>query len=229
MGSVNDLFRRVLTALAFMPDPLAGLVLMLLAALAAVFLHKLAIRLVRRALRGERHDYLRNLLMRTRGPSRLAFLIVFVSAAIRAAPVRDTDKAVLGHIMLVAFIALIGWTVMRVLQIAADVYLRRYSIDVEDNLLARKHVTQIRILLRAATVLLVLMTIAAILMTFQGVRQYGVSLLAAGGAAGIVVGLAAQPVLSNLLAGIQIAITQPMRIEDAVVVEGEGAGSRRSP
>ncbi|MGR3363874.1 MAG: mechanosensitive ion channel family protein, partial [Maritimibacter harenae] len=64
-------------------------------------------------------------------------------------------------------------------------------------------------------------TIAAGLMTFESVRQYGVSLLAAGGAAGIIVGLAAQPVLSNLFAGLQLALTQPIRIDDAVIVEGE--------
>src|SRR5579863_2728245 len=58
-------------------------------------------------------------------------------------------------------------------------------------------------------------------MTLPAVRQYGVSLFASAGAAGIVVGLAARPVLSNLLAGIQIAMTQPIRVEDSVVVEGE--------
>jgi small-conductance mechanosensitive channel len=70
-------------------------------------------------------------------------------------------------------------------------------------------------------VLIVLVTAAAILMTFDTVRQYGVSLLAAGGAAGIVVGLAFQPVLKNLIAGIQLAVTQPIRIDDALIVEGE--------
>ena len=58
-------------------------------------------------------------------------------------------------------------------------------------------------------------------MTFDGVRQYGVSLLASAGAAGIVVGLAIQPVLTNLVAGIQLAITQPIRLDDAVIVENE--------
>ena len=58
-------------------------------------------------------------------------------------------------------------------------------------------------------------------MTSAAVRQYGVSLLASAGAAGLVVGLAARPVLSNLLAGIQIAITQPIRMEDQIVVQGE--------
>jgi small-conductance mechanosensitive channel len=58
-------------------------------------------------------------------------------------------------------------------------------------------------------------------MTFSSVRQYGVSLLASAGAAGIIVGLGARPLLSNLFAGIQLAMTQPIRIEDAVIVENE--------
>jgi small-conductance mechanosensitive channel len=67
----------------------------------------------------------------------------------------------------------------------------------------------------------VLLTTGAALMTIDGVRQYGVSLLASAGVAGIVIGLALQPVLKNLLAGIQLAVTQPIRIDDALLVEGE--------
>ena len=96
-----------------------------------------------------------------------------------------------------------------------------YRTDTEDNLLARKHVTQMRILQRIAKTLLAIVTAAAALMTFDSVRQYGVSLFASAGAAGLILGLAARPVLSNLLAGLQIAMTQPIRVEDQVVVEGE--------
>ena len=76
-------------------------------------------------------------------------------------------------------------------------------------------------LLRAVDVLVVLVTFGAALMTFEPVRQYGVSLFASAGVAGIVAGLAARPVLSNLFAGVQLAMTQPIRIDDAVIVEGE--------
>jgi small-conductance mechanosensitive channel len=58
-------------------------------------------------------------------------------------------------------------------------------------------------------------------MTFDGVRQYGISLLASAGAAGIILGLALQPVLKNLIAGIQIAVTQPIKIGDSLIVEGD--------
>jgi len=110
---------------------------------------------------------------------------------------------------------------MTALDIGAALYLRGFKVDVEDNLLARKHVTQVRILRRALAILVGIFTLALALMTIPGVRQWGVSLLAAGGAASLIVGLALQPLLTNLIAGIQIAVTQPIRIDDAVIVEKE--------
>lgn len=107
------------------------------------------------------------------------------------------------------------------LHIWTTVYLRRFKLDAEDNLLARKHVTQSRIMERVAATGIIALTLSAALMTFPAVRQYGVSLLASAGVAGIVLGLALQPVLKNLFAGIQLAITQPIRIDDALLVEGE--------
>src|SRR5207248_4652842 len=103
----------------------------------------------------------------------------------------------------------------------STVYLRRFQTETTDNLLARKHVTQVRILNRAMHTLIVVVTLSAVLMTFEPVRQYGVSLFASAGIAGLVAGLAARPMLSNLIAGIQIATTQPIRIDDQVIVESE--------
>ena len=87
--------------------------------------------------------------------------------------------------------------------------------------MARKHATQWQVLRRTSHVVLALLTIAAALMVFPAVQKYGVSILASAGAAGLVLGLAARPVLSNLIAGIQLAITQPIRIEDAVIINNE--------
>jgi small-conductance mechanosensitive channel len=129
--------------------------------------------------------------------------------------------AAIGRALAVAFVVALGWAAAIALDIGVEIYLRRFRTDSEDNLLARKHVTQMRILQRVAKTLLVIVTAAAALMSFDSVRQYGVSLFASAGAAGLILGLAARPVLGNLLAGIQIAMTQPIRVEDQVVVEGE--------
>ncbi|MGY4506033.1 small-conductance mechanosensitive channel [Bradyrhizobium sp. GM24.11] len=99
-------------------------------------------------------------------------------------------------------------------------YLQNFR-DVTENFVARKHVTQVRVFKRVTDIIIVIITVSTALMTFDSVRQYGVSLFASAGAAGIIVGLAARPLLSNLIAGLQIAITQPIRIEDAVIIENE--------
>jgi small-conductance mechanosensitive channel len=137
------------------------------------------------------------------------------------APFPPGPTALVQHALGVMFIVLVGWAAMTALDIGAALYMRRYRTDAADNLLARKHLTQVRILRRALSVLVLLVTAGVALMTIPMVRQVGVSLLAAGGAAGIIVGFALQPLLSNLVAGVQIALTQPIRIDDAVVVEGE--------
>jgi small-conductance mechanosensitive channel len=116
---------------------------------------------------------------------------------------------------------LIGWMSLTILHIFANLYLLRFRIDLADNLLARKHVTQVGVLVRVADTIIILVTAGFALMTFEAVRQYGVSLFASAGVAGVVFGIAAQPVLSNLIAGVQLAITQPIRLEDAVTVQNE--------
>jgi small-conductance mechanosensitive channel len=104
---------------------------------------------------------------------------------------------------------------------AAARYMQRFRLDTNENLLARKHVTQVRVFKRVIHTLIVIIAVSMALMTFESVRQYGVSLFASAGAAGLIVGLAARPLLSNLIAGVQIAVTQPIRIDDAVIIENE--------
>jgi small-conductance mechanosensitive channel len=197
-----------------------SLALIAVALVAAQLLYNLIVRAVARTLRG-RGDFVRSLIVRTRGPGRLALLIAAVSWAVQAAPVKDGAAAVIQHGLLVAFICLWGWVLLAAADIGTALYMRRYRVDVADNLQARKHLTQVRILRRALAMLVVLLTVGIALMTIPGVRRIGVSLLAAGGAAGIILGLALQPLLSNLIAGVQIALTQPIRIDDAVVVADE--------
>jgi small-conductance mechanosensitive channel len=151
----------------------------------------------------------------------LAFMLLGVVVAVPVMALERDTTATMARVIAIGIIACIGWAAIIALNIAAGFYLRRFRLDVEDNLLARKHNTQIRVLVRTIDVVLVILTVAAALMTFPAVRQYGVSLFASAGAAGIIVGLAARPLLSNLFAGIQLAITQPIRIDDAVIVENE--------
>lgn len=99
--------------------------------------------------------------------------------------------------------------------------LKRYDISKEDNLESRKLHTQISILERVFVFTIVIISIGLILLSFEGIRDIGVGIFASAGVAGIIIGLSAQKVVGALLAGIQIAITQPFRIDDAVLVENE--------
>jgi small-conductance mechanosensitive channel len=212
--------RAIIDRLDWMPDWLVSVIVFAAAVLAALLVHWLIFRVLNR-LAENRALFWRSLVQRGRRPARFAILVFALSVAAGVAPMSPTQTSVMQHVLLVAFIGLLGWLSGIALGIWATLYLRHYQLDVENNLLARKHTTQMRILQRVAMILIVVITIAAMLMTFDQVRQYGVSLLASAGAAGIVVGLALQPLLKNLVAGIQLAITQPIRIDDAVIVEGE--------
>jgi small-conductance mechanosensitive channel len=220
MDSLRAALTRVKDLFDWLPDPAVALLVLAIAVLFALALHSWTRKLVRRAL-GERYPYLSSVFTQTRGLARLALLILAMIVAIPVAPLQPDTAAFLARLMGVAVIGLIGWAAIIALHIAADLYLRRFRLDIDDNLLARKHNTQVRVLARTIDVLLIMLTLSAALMTFPAVRQYGLSLFASAGVAGIVAGLAARPVLSNLMAGVQLAMTQPIRLYDAVIVENE--------
>lgn len=220
MYYVESALEGIERTLPWIPSWAVSLVLFVIAVLLARALHTLAFRIVTRAV-GGMDLFWRSLVSRTEGPTRLAAMIIGLWVAAGVAPLSRQETGIVQQFLLVCFIALIAWLAQTALHIWVTVYLRRFKLDAEDNLLARKHVTQTRILRRVASVIIFTIALSAVLMSFEAVRQYGVSLLASAGAAGIVVGLALQPVLKNLLAGIQLAVTQPIRIDDALLVEGE--------
>src|ERR1700676_4791217 len=94
-------------------------------------------------------------------------------------------------------------------------------MDSPDNLSARRIRTQTQVLQMIVTLTVSIVTASIMLMTFPAARHIGVSLLASAGLAGLVVGMAARSTLASIIAGVQVALTQPMRLDDVVVVEGE--------
>jgi small-conductance mechanosensitive channel len=213
-------YAEVLDTLWLLPNWLVASALVIGGIVIALIANAAIVHIIRNTL-GVRHPRTRALLTRGKGPLRLALIVLVLSLVVRIAPIGDRASTVFGNILNVAFIALLGWTAITAVQIASEVYLRQFKLDAEDNLLARKHVTQVGILKRAADILIVVMTIATALMSFEQVRQYGVSLFASAGVAGLAIGLAARPLLSNLIAGVQIAMAQPIRLDDVVFLEGE--------
>jgi small-conductance mechanosensitive channel len=204
---------------AWAPDGLVGSAMLALAALLALVIHSMLIRLLLRLLR-DRRPYLHSFFSGTKGLTRLALVVLALFVVLPAAPFDFEVESVIAKVLLVVAIGLIGWSAVTVIDMTADLYLKRYTSDA-DNLFARKHVTQARVLARAIDTIVIVATVGAALMTFDSVRHYGVSLFASAGVAGLVAGLAARPLLSNLFAGIQIAVAQPIRIDDSVQVENE--------
>src|SRR5690348_2868876 len=220
LQSFQQELHKLSNTLPFAPAWVIWAALLIGAFVVACLLHAGALALLDRMLR-RRRPYLNRILTATKNPARAGLLLIALAIALPTVPLGAESKLVFVRCLVLATICLIGWTALKLLQIGANLYLRNFRLDVPDNLLARKHVTQVRVLVRVLDTVIVLLTVGSILMTFDTVRQYGISVFASAGVAGVIFGLAAQPVLSNLIAGIQLALTQPIRLEDAVTVQNE--------
>jgi len=147
--------------------------------------------------------------------------VIVLQTGIASARAHLPFAAGLAHIVSVTTIAIITWLGLRAVKAIQHHVQVHNPTDIADNLLARRLQTQTQVLTQSLAVLVLILGTAGILMTFPSVRQFGASLLASAGLAGLVAGFAARPVLGNMIAGIQIAITQPIRLDDVVIIENE--------
>jgi len=147
--------------------------------------------------------------------------LIAASAVLQAAPNALYGIGAMRHLATLAMIATATWLAMRLASAIADAVALRFPANVADNLEARRIQTQTRVLTRTLASVIALVGVAFGLLTFPDVRTLGAGLLASAGVAGLAVGIAAKPILGNLLAGLQIALTQPIRLDDVVIVEGE--------
>lgn len=165
---------------------------------------------------------LKNLLIRhTRGPARLLLPLLTVRFFMPLIRMPEEALDFVNRALAVFMIAAIAWLLIRVLHVIQDVILSRYETGVADNLRARRIHTQIGIIRKILISIVGVLAFATILMTFPQVRQLGTSILASAGIIGIIVGFAAQRSIATLIAGLQIAFTQPIRLDDVVIVENE--------
>jgi small-conductance mechanosensitive channel len=125
------------------------------------------------------------------------------------------------HLLTLVLIVLVSWLLIRTVEVFSATVGLRLNVDVKDSTKAREIQTQLSVLRRVFIVGIVIVASGTMLMTFPGIRQLGTTILASAGIVGIIVGFAAQRTLGMVLAGLQIAFTQPIRIDDVVVVEGE--------
>ncbi len=121
----------------------------------------------------------------------------------------------------VLFVISIAWILIAFISMAKHQLLKRYDLTLADNLKSRKVYTQYNILEKILVFIIIVIALAIGLMLFDKVRSIGVSIFASAGLAGLIIGLSAQKALGTILAGLQIAITQPIRMDDVVIVENE--------
>jgi small-conductance mechanosensitive channel len=154
-------------------------------------------------------------------PARLIIPLLFLELVLPFLKISPGERDFVRHALSILLIFSVAWLLMRMSKVVEDIIVHRYRRDVPDNLAARKVYTQLRIFKRILLVVVSVLALAAILMTFERVRQVGTSILASAGILGIIIGFAAQRTLGNLLASIQIALAEPFRIDDVVIVENE--------
>ncbi len=206
-----------------LPDPMAEWLTLLgaalLALIASAVVYRVGRRLLDHATRG--HAQAAALVSGAHLPARWLLPLIALSLVWHGAP--DDLHGVQGLQRLTALgvMACITWLIVRSINHYTAAYLSRLPLQQADNLQARRLYTQTRVLSRTLVGVVSLVGTALALMTFPTVRQIGTSLLASAGMVGIIAGFAARPVLGNLIAGLQIGLTQPIRLDDVVIVEGE--------
>jgi small-conductance mechanosensitive channel len=179
--------------------------------------HALVFFVVRLAARRTNRRIYVRLAARCAAPSRLLLPVLAVYVVARnVLAAHPTMQLVVGCLL----IGTLAWTSMRLTLVMEDLLLDR-SLGDQPGVAARKLRTQVSVLRRVVNFMIAVVAIAAIFMSIETLRQLGTGLLASAGIAGLVIGFSAQKTLGNLLAGIQIALAQPIRVGDAVVVEGE--------
>lgn len=175
---------------------------------------------IRRKAADKRGQFAINLFQAVNLPIQTLFLITAAMLIVRITLPDIASLTALGIIYKLALLITATWLIMRLITFTSDRILRKFTRE-EGNFRARQRYTQIKVIRRIIMVLLTIIMTATGLLMFDGIRTIGVSLLASAGVAGIILGLAAQKTIGNFLVGLQIAFTQPIRLDDVVIVEGE--------
>ncbi|MBV1834072.1 mechanosensitive ion channel family protein [Novacetimonas pomaceti] len=221
-------FLTVLTDLrhlfGWLPGPVASILMLCAAGLMAELFSRFFTKLILRIPGQKRGAFIRSFTMAMQRPARIMLVVLFVGTALPVSGLPYEMIQATTHTLLVLFVLMLGYAAIVATRILSEAYLVRINDkNDKDDILLRTHMTQVRMLRRTADLLIGLITVGASLMTFEPVRQYGLSLFASAGAASLVVGLAARPLLTNLFAGMQIAMTQPIRMEDLIIINGDWA------
>lgn len=201
-----------------LPDPLTALIAGALAVGIALVLHAMAFRVMKRLAQGSDSAGDAVLIKRLSSPTRVSLVALALVLVAREVPMLAAVWAKVASFLMPI---LVGWMVLAILRALVESMKLRTDVSVEDSLKARRKRTKLTMINRLATFIVVFIVVGLVLLSIPGVRDIGVTLVASAGLAGLAVGAAAQPALKSLIAGIQMAITEPINIDDVVIVEGE--------
>ena len=199
-------------------DLMVALIAAAIGILLALLVHRIAFGVLRRVSQASESQSDDIVVAHLYRPSRWALIALGIILAARETPaLSEIWERFAGFIMP----ALIGWIALSILKALVEAAVLKADITVADNLEARRKRTRLAIFSRIATFLIIFLTIGLMLLSIPGVRDIGVTLMASAGLAGLAVGAAAQPALKSLISGLQMALTEPIRIDDVVIVDGE--------
>ena len=202
--------------------PLLGsLILIAVAVLVALALHWLAVRILCRLVSRSKTPLDDPFVQRARSPLRWLMIALALAFVRPSLTLGQRGHAIWEQAMAIIVPGLLGWLVIAMIRAMEDVVVMRADISVADNLRARRKRTRTTILSKIATLGVIFITICLMLFSIPAVRAVGVTLMASAGLAALAVGAAAQPLLKNVIAGIQLAFTEPIRLDDVVIIEGE--------
>jgi small-conductance mechanosensitive channel len=204
---------------------LLGIAAICIALTFGIALHALVFRLLARMRRRdlELSPLLKAVVLHLRRPALGVTLLTTVAISLQFVGIQQPLLGTIRKGLAIAGFLALGWLMVSCVYLFEDAMLLRYDANSADNLKARRVRTQLQLLRRLAIVLLLIIDAGLILSLFRDSQlwHYGAGLLASAGLASLVLATAAKSTASNLLAGLQIALTEPIRLDDVVIVEGE--------
>lgn len=192
---------------------------LLIAAIAVLFLHRFGTTFLLHV--SGPLPFSHRLVQYSHRPGAVVVFLLIAQIILRHAPDSMAGIEIARHLNSLCMIIALTWLGLRTVKSIEQSIIEMHPSNTPDNLQARRVQTQTKVLARSMMAMIIVIGSGAALMTLPGLRQIGTSLLASAGVAGLIVGFAAKPVLGNLLAGMQIALTQPIRLEDVVIIQGE--------
>jgi len=187
-----------------------------------ILLYWLVLIILRKLGKDHKHLFPKRVMKRVGFP----IILIFTAFTVRMSSFRqligfENEAYLFRKSSTLLFIFAVTWLIIGILKVIKQIVISNYDVQSENNLKARKVYTQFNILERIVIFVVIILSIGLMLMSFDDIREIGVSIFASAGVAGIIIGLSAQKLIGTILAGIQIAIAQPIKIDDVVIVEGE--------